>query len=181
MSLLFHMLSRFVIAFSPRSKCLLISWHFKFTPGSVYISMLLFQFVPPSPSPTVSISLFPMSESLLLPLLEPLNGKCTLRISERQRGTCSVFHTYFITEIFLCRASFRTGISGTLESLWAGLSRNAPAPTGDHFRHFLHLSGVGFLSLQGLVSLAPALPGHFHLLAPCSIHLSMSVFVLGFL
>ena len=99
MSLLFHMLSRFVIAFSPRSKCLLISWHFKFTPGSVYISMLLFQFVPPSPSPTVSISLFPMSESLLLPLLEPLNGKCTLRISERQRGTCSVFHTYLNTEL----------------------------------------------------------------------------------
>ena len=26
MSLLFHMLSRFVIAFLPRSKCLLISW-----------------------------------------------------------------------------------------------------------------------------------------------------------
>ena len=113
MSLLFHMQSRFVIAFSPRSKCLLISWHFKFTPGNVCISMLFFQFVPPSPSPTVSISLFSMSESLLLPLLEPLNGKCTLRISERQRGTCGVFHTYFITEIFLCRASFRTGISGT--------------------------------------------------------------------
>lgn len=144
----------------------------------VYAIFSIFQH---PPSLTVSISLFPMSESLLLPLLEPLNGKCTLRISERQRGTCSVFHTYFITEIFLCRASFRTGISGTLESLWAGLSRNAPAPTGDHFRHFLHLSGVGFLSLQGLVSLAPALPGHFHLLAPCSIHLSMSVFVLGFL
>ena len=57
MSLLFHMLSRFVIAFSPRSKCLLISWHFIVTPGNVYISMLLSQFVPPSPSPIVSISL----------------------------------------------------------------------------------------------------------------------------
>ena len=50
-SLLFNMLSRFAKAFSPRSKFLLISWHFKFTPGNVYISVLLSQFVPPSPSP----------------------------------------------------------------------------------------------------------------------------------
>ena len=38
-----------------------------FTHGSVYISMLLSQFVPPSFSPTVPISLFSMSESLFLP------------------------------------------------------------------------------------------------------------------
>ena len=104
-----------------------------------------------------------MSESLFLPLLEPLNGKCTLRISERQRGTCGVFQTYFTTKLFLCRASFRTGISGThlSHSGLAYLETLQCLITGDHFGHFLHLSGLGFLSLQGLVSLAPASPGHF--------------------
>ena len=38
-----------------------------FTHGNVYISMSLSQFVPPTPAPAVSISLFPMSESLFLP------------------------------------------------------------------------------------------------------------------
>ena len=34
---------------------------------NVYVSVLLFQFVPPSPSPAMSTSLFSMSASLLLP------------------------------------------------------------------------------------------------------------------
>ena len=38
-----------------------------FTHGNGYVSMLLSQFVPPSPSPTVPTSLFSMSASLLLP------------------------------------------------------------------------------------------------------------------
>ena len=38
-----------------------------FTYVSVYVSMLLLQFIPPFPSPTVSTSLFSMSASLLLP------------------------------------------------------------------------------------------------------------------
>ena len=38
-----------------------------FTYGSVYVSMLLSQFVPPSPSSAVSTSLFSMSASLCLP------------------------------------------------------------------------------------------------------------------
>ena len=59
-SLLFNMLSRLVIAFLPRSKCLL---------SSVYMSMLLFQFIPSSPScpRPVSISPFSTSASLFLP------------------------------------------------------------------------------------------------------------------
>ena len=32
--------------------------------GNIYVSLLLSQFVPPSPVPTVPISLFSMSESL---------------------------------------------------------------------------------------------------------------------
>ena len=36
-----------------------------FTNGNVYISLLLSQFIPPSPAPAMSISLFSMSESLL--------------------------------------------------------------------------------------------------------------------
>ena len=38
-----------------------------FTPGNGNVSILLSQFVPPSPSPTVPTSLFSMSASLLLP------------------------------------------------------------------------------------------------------------------
>ena len=38
-----------------------------FTSGNVYVSILLSQFIPPSPSPTVSTSLFSMSVSPLLP------------------------------------------------------------------------------------------------------------------
>ena len=41
-----------------------------FTYGNVYISELLSQFVPPSPSPTVSTSLFSMTTSPLLPCKE---------------------------------------------------------------------------------------------------------------
>ena len=37
------------------------------TYGGVYVSMLLYQFVPPSPSPAVSTSLFSVSVSLVLP------------------------------------------------------------------------------------------------------------------
>ena len=36
-----------------------------FTNGNLYISLLLSQFIPPSPAPAMSISLFSMSESLL--------------------------------------------------------------------------------------------------------------------
>ena len=43
-----------------------LNWLTCFTYGNVYISMLLSQFVPPYPSPSVSISLFSISESLLL-------------------------------------------------------------------------------------------------------------------
>ena len=38
-----------------------------FTYGNTYVSVLLSQFIPPFPSPTVSISLFSMSVSPLLP------------------------------------------------------------------------------------------------------------------
>ena len=38
-----------------------------FTRSNVYVSMLLSQFIPPSPSPTESINLLSMSECLLLP------------------------------------------------------------------------------------------------------------------
>ena len=38
-----------------------------FTYGNVYTSILLSQFIPPSPCPAVSISLFSMSESLFRP------------------------------------------------------------------------------------------------------------------
>ena len=38
-----------------------------FTRGSVYVSMLLSQFISPSPSPTASTSLFSMSASLFMP------------------------------------------------------------------------------------------------------------------
>ena len=38
-----------------------------FTYSNVYVSMLLSQFIPPSPSPTISTSLFSRSASPLLP------------------------------------------------------------------------------------------------------------------
>ena len=38
-----------------------------FTYGDIYVSMLFSQFIPPSPSPAVSISLFSKSVSLFLP------------------------------------------------------------------------------------------------------------------
>ena len=38
-----------------------------FTNGNVHTSMLLSQFTPPSPCPTMSVSLFNVSESLFLP------------------------------------------------------------------------------------------------------------------
>ena len=40
---------------------------FSFTYGNMYISMLLSQFIPPSPAPAVCISLFSASESQFLP------------------------------------------------------------------------------------------------------------------
>ena len=43
-----------------------------FTYVSVYVSMLFFLFFPPSPSPTISISLFSMSKSALLCLFTKL-------------------------------------------------------------------------------------------------------------
>ena len=48
MSLLFNMLSRFVIAFLPRSKCLLISW--LQSPSAVILETKIIKFVTVSPS-----------------------------------------------------------------------------------------------------------------------------------
>ena len=48
MSLLFNMLSRFVIAFLPRSKCLLISW--LQSPSAVILELKKIKFVTVSPS-----------------------------------------------------------------------------------------------------------------------------------
>ena len=51
MSLLFNMLSRFVIAFHPRSKCLLISWLQSLSAvifGAQENSLSLFSLFPPS-------------------------------------------------------------------------------------------------------------------------------------
>ena len=70
-----------------------------FTYASMYVSTLLFQFVPHSPSPTVSTSLFSMSASPLLP--------------------CKQVHLYHLSRFHMYASIYGIGfsLSGSLHSV----------------------------------------------------------------